>query len=104
MKAVLDTNVFISGVFWKGNSNKIITNWREGKFILVTSLETISEIIKILKDFKIKLSDKILQLYIKLEKLLKLTLIISSCLLKSSSQINNILPVFHLKHNRFSPH
>ena len=56
MKAVLDTNVFISGIFWKGSSNKVITNWKEGKFTLVISLEAVSEIIKVLKDFKIKLS------------------------------------------------
>ncbi len=57
MKVVLDTNIFVSGIFWKGGSNKIIINWRKGKFILVTSLEIISEIIKVLMDFKIKLSD-----------------------------------------------
>ena len=41
MKVVLDTNIFISGIFWKGSSNRIITNWKEGKFTLVTSLEAI---------------------------------------------------------------
>ena len=51
MKAVLDTNIFISGIFWKGSSNRVIANWREGKFILVTSLKAVSEIIKVLKDF-----------------------------------------------------
>ena len=56
MKIILDTNVFISGIFWKGSSNKVISNWREGKFNLVTSLEAASEIIKVLKDFKIMLS------------------------------------------------
>ena len=57
MKVVLDTNVFVSGIFWTGSSNKVILSWKEGKFILVTSLEIVSEIIKVLKDFKIKLSD-----------------------------------------------
>jgi putative PIN family toxin of toxin-antitoxin system len=57
MKVVLDTNILISGIFWRGSSNKVILNWRNGKFTLVSSLETISEIIKVLKDFKIKLSD-----------------------------------------------
>ncbi|MDP3765639.1 MAG: putative toxin-antitoxin system toxin component, PIN family [Nanoarchaeota archaeon] len=66
MKVVLDTNILISGIFWKGSSNKIITNWKEGKFILVTSLEAISEIIKVLKDFKIKLSDEIIKEWIDL--------------------------------------
>ncbi len=66
MKAVLDTNIFISGIFWKGASNKVITNWREGKFTLITSFETISEIIKILKDFKIKLPDEMIEEWIDL--------------------------------------
>ena len=57
MKVVLDTNIFISGIFWRGSSNKVILSWRAGKFTLVTSLEAVSEIIKVLKDFKIQLSD-----------------------------------------------
>jgi putative PIN family toxin of toxin-antitoxin system len=61
MKVVLDTNVFISGIFWKGSSNKVITSWKEGKFTQVTSLEIISEIIKVLKDFKIRLSDDMIR-------------------------------------------
>ena len=66
MKVVLDTNIFISGIFWKGSSNRVINNWREGKFILVTSLEAVSEIIKILKDFKIKLSDEMIKAWVDL--------------------------------------
>ena len=61
MKVVLDTNVFISGIFWKGSSSKVITNWRNGKFTLVTSLEAVSEIIKVLKDFKIRLPDDMIK-------------------------------------------
>src|SRR3990167_2670643 len=66
MKVVLDTNIFISGIFWKGSSNRIIANWKGGKFTLVTSLEAISEIIKILKDFKIKLSDEMIKEWVDL--------------------------------------
>ena len=66
MKAVLDTNIFISGIFWKGASNKVILNWKEGKFTLVTSLEAVSEIIKVLKDFKIRLSDEMIKEWIDL--------------------------------------
>jgi len=66
MKVVLDTNIFISGIFWKGSSNKVITNWRKGKFALVTSLEAVSETIKVLKDFKIKLSDEMIREWIDL--------------------------------------
>jgi len=66
MKVVLDTNIFISGIFWKGSSNRAINNWREGKFTLVTSLEAVSEMIKVLKDFKIKLSDEMIKEWIDL--------------------------------------
>ena len=66
MKVVLDTNIFISGIFWKGSSNRIITRWKEGKFTLVTSLEAVSEIIKVLKDFKIKLSDDMVKEWVDL--------------------------------------
>jgi len=66
MKVVLDTNVFISGIFWKGASNKVILNWKEGKFTLITSLETILEIIKILKDFKTKLPDDLIKEWVDL--------------------------------------
>ena len=66
MKVVLDTNIFISGIFWKGASNKVILNWKEGKFTLVTSLEAVSEIIKVLKDFKIRLSDEMIKEWIDL--------------------------------------
>ncbi len=66
MKAVLDTNIFISGIFWKGSSNRVISNWKEAKFTLVTSLEAVSEIIKVLKDFKIKLPDDMIREWIDL--------------------------------------
>ena len=66
MKIVIDTNIFISGIFWKGVSNRVILNWKEGKFILVTSLEAVSEIIKILKDFKIKFQDDMIREWVDL--------------------------------------
>lgn len=60
MRAVLDTNVLISGIFWTGSSNRVILSWKEGKFTLVTSLAIISELVKVLKDFKIKLPEDII--------------------------------------------
>ena len=66
MKAVLDTNVFVSGIFWTGSSNKVIFSWKEGKFVLVTSLEIISEVIKVLKDFKIRLPENMIKEWIDL--------------------------------------
>ena len=33
MRIVLDTNVFISGIFWEGNfCSQIIDKWKRGKF------------------------------------------------------------------------
>jgi len=53
MRIVVDTNVFISGIFWKGASNKIIRAWKESKCTLVISPEIITEIRTVLNDFKI---------------------------------------------------
>jgi len=66
MKVVLDTNVFISGMFWKGNSNKIINSWKERKFELVSSLDNIKELIKVLRDFKIKMDERLVKEWITL--------------------------------------
>lgn len=61
MKAVFDTNIFISGIFWEGSSNKALILWKEGKFTMVTSLKIISELIEVLQDFKIKLPDEMVK-------------------------------------------
>ena len=37
MKVVLDTNVFVSGVFFKGPPFQILQAWKEGKVQLVLS-------------------------------------------------------------------
>ena len=58
MKAVIDTNVFVSGIFWPGSSHKVLALWKEQKFSLVSSLGTIAELVKVLKDFKIRLQDE----------------------------------------------
>ena len=58
MKVVLDTNIFISGIFWQGNPHKILRAWREGYITLVSSLDAISELAKVLGDFKMQLPDK----------------------------------------------
>jgi len=55
MNVVLDTNIFVSGIFWKGDSYKILQEWKEGKIQLIMSIEIISEISRILSDFKIQL-------------------------------------------------
>lgn len=43
MKLVVDTNVFISGVFFSGPPHQILNAWRRGQITLVLSPEILSE-------------------------------------------------------------
>ena len=43
MRIVLDTNVFVSGVFFTGPPYHILKAWREGKVNLLVSLEILEE-------------------------------------------------------------
>lgn len=51
-KAVLDTNVLISGVFWKGPPFEILTAWQDGRFTLVVSPEILKEYARVLAELK----------------------------------------------------
>lgn len=43
MKVVLDTNVFISGVFFSGPPHQLLNAWRDGKIQLAISQEILRE-------------------------------------------------------------
>ena len=43
MKVVIDTNVFVSGIFWKGTPLKVLERWRAGDFQLVISPAILNE-------------------------------------------------------------
>ena len=43
MRVILDTNVFVSGVFYSGPPYQILTAWRDGKIQLVVSPEILEE-------------------------------------------------------------
>ena len=43
MKVVLDTNVFVSGVFFSGPPYQILRAWRDEKFDLIVSLDILEE-------------------------------------------------------------
>ena len=43
MRAVVDTNVVISSIFWAGIPRKIVEAWLEGAFNLVVCDEIIQE-------------------------------------------------------------
>lgn len=45
IRVVIDTNIFISGIFWHGKPHLIIEAWKEKQFTLVFSQATIDELI-----------------------------------------------------------
>jgi len=50
MRLILDTNVFISGIFWEGNfCSQLIDKWKNKEVKLVSSLEIVGELIETLK-------------------------------------------------------
>lgn len=53
--AVLDTNIFVSGIHWHGFSEKVLHAWIEGRFVSVCSLPIIDEITRVLMAFKVPL-------------------------------------------------
>tara|TARA_Y100000310_G_C20370794_1_gene663396 strand:- start:145 stop:546 length:402 start_codon:yes stop_codon:yes gene_type:complete len=62
MRIILDTNVFISGIFWEGNfCAQIIEKWKNKEFELVSSVEILDELVKTLKDFKIEMPEEMIE-------------------------------------------
>ena len=49
MKVVLDTNVVISGIFWKGAPHHILKAWAEGRFELVVSKNILDEYVSVIR-------------------------------------------------------
>ncbi|MCM0604895.1 MAG: putative toxin-antitoxin system toxin component, PIN family [Xanthomonadaceae bacterium] len=43
IRAVIDTNVFASGIFWKGPPYKILDAWVVGKFKMIATAEILNE-------------------------------------------------------------
>jgi len=58
IRAVLDTNVIISALFWSGNPSQILDKSFESKFILISSVTIIDEIERVLAEkFKLPIQD-----------------------------------------------
>ena len=66
MKIVLDTNVFISGVFFSGPPYQILKSWRDGKVQLVVSKEILAEYQRVGKILSERFSEVSLDPIIKL--------------------------------------
>ena len=61
MKVVIDTNVFISGIFWEGNfSSEIIDALKNKEIQSICSLEIIEEIVKTLSNFRIQMNKELI--------------------------------------------
>ena len=56
MRIVLDTNVFISGIFWAGNPGKILDAWARKEVLLVYSKEILEEYIAVGEELSKKYS------------------------------------------------
>lgn len=48
IRAVLDTNILISGIFWSGNERRLIDMAVAGKFAALTSIEILKELEEVL--------------------------------------------------------
>ena len=77
MKIVLDTNVWLSGIFWGGEANKILEKAEKKEMQIIISEDILSEIIKILNR-ESKFQKYILNLRLSIEDLLRTILSIST--------------------------
>jgi len=49
MKVIVDTNVLVSGIFWRGVPRQVLTLWLEGHDDLLVSIPILNEYQRILK-------------------------------------------------------
>jgi len=49
-RAVVDTNVLVSGIYWKGAPFDVLTAWESGRFRLVVSPPILDEYQRVLED------------------------------------------------------
>ena len=54
MKAILDTNVFISGIFFSGVPYEILCAWKDGKIELIVSPEILEEYRRVGQEMAVK--------------------------------------------------
>ena len=48
-KVVLDTNIFVSSIYWKGPSHKVVSKALDGEIKVFTSIEILQELDKVLR-------------------------------------------------------
>ncbi|MHB8708351.1 MAG: putative toxin-antitoxin system toxin component, PIN family [Desulfuromonadales bacterium] len=57
MRVILDTNVFISGVFFGGPPSRILESWRDGRLKLVLSPEILDEYQRVADELHVQFPD-----------------------------------------------
>lgn len=66
IRVVVDTNVFVSGIFWKGPPYQVLEIWSQGKFKLLVSSAILIEYERVMNELtkkaKVKNYDRILEL------------------------------------------
>ena len=60
IKAILDTNVIVSGVFWKGAPFEILEAWQKRRFLLAISLPILNEYRRVLDEMTKKRPSSVL--------------------------------------------
>jgi predicted nucleic acid-binding protein len=63
---VIDTNVLVSGIFWKGKPYQVIESWEQGAFKLLASPEILEEYRRVLEDLSKRHPGSGLELSLKL--------------------------------------
>lgn len=61
LRIILDTNVFVSALLFRGEVAKLVKGWQEGKIIPVVTKETYEELVSVLKYPKFRLSPNEIQ-------------------------------------------
>jgi len=88
MKIVLDTNVWLSGIFWDGEASKIIEKAEKKGIQIIISEEILSEIVNVLSR-ESKFQKYILNLKLSIEDMLRTILSIST-LIETKSKLDII--------------
>ena len=88
MKVVLDTNVWLSGIFWNGEASKLIEKSEKNNIQILISEEILSEIVNVLNK-ESKFQKYILNLKLSIENVLKTILLIST-LIETKSKLDLI--------------
>lgn len=88
MKIVLDTNVWLSGIFWEGEASKILEKAEKKEIQIIISEDILSEIITVLNR-ESKFQKYISNLRLSIEDLLRTILTIST-LVETKSRLEII--------------